>query len=441
MITRLPDLGPDERQLILNCARRDLKGPLVHHTREILEKPLAWDVVLFFAWLHSVAPLLYRHLKRLDVLSRIPHEASRRLLQLSHRVSFRNRRYAKALEEVLDVLEGAGIPVIVLKGISLVELIYGDLSLRPLIDLNLVVPEEERHRARDLLLRKEYIIWSRNPSQGRFFSQFHLVKWKDFRVDLLLQWHPVNWPRVHAVDLRRFWAEVLPARISGRNTLIPSPVDLILYLCLQPGRNGFLNATALDMRDPAEFVFSEWTENRLIRFTDIHEVMRHFEGTFDWEVLIERAKATGVEGSVYTSLYWVTKLFGNTIKPWVLEDLCPPTPRRLRKRIYRALSGGSNNRSSDSAADDIVRGLWMKRQKRTQLRFVQLLQLLEFTFPRRHELKMLYRLPMKKNGSGIYLVHVSKSLVLGLLPWIYRALMKRILLKSQQQVPLMGSGR
>ncbi len=441
MITRLPNLGPDERQLILNCARRDLEGPLLHQTREIIEKPLAWDAVVFFAWLHSVAPLLYRHLKRLDGSSRIPHEASRKLLQLSHRVGFRNRRYAEALEEVLHVLETAGIPVIVLKGISLVELIYGDLSLRPLIDINLVVPKEERHRAKDLLVRKEYFVWSRNPSQGRFFAQFHLVKWRDFRVDLLLQWHPVNWPRVHAMDLRRFWDEVLPARISGRNTLIPSPVDLILFLCLQPDRNGFLNVAALDMQDPAEFVFSEWTENRLIRFTDIHEVMRHYEGTFDWEVLIERAKATGVEGSVYTSLCWVTKLFGNTIKPWVLEDLCPPTPRRLRKRIYRALSGGSNNSMSDSGADDILRGLWMKRRKRTQLRFVQLLQLLEFTFPRRHELKILYRLSSTESISGTYLSHVSKSLVFVVLPWIYRALIKRRLSLGRQHAPLIGGGR
>ncbi len=96
---------------------------------------------------------------------------------------------------------------------------------------------------------------------------------------------------------------------------------------------------------------------------------------------------------------------------------------------------------SDSGADDILRGLWMKRRKRTQLRFVQLLQLLEFTFPRRHELKILYRLSSTESISGTYLSHVSKSLVFVVLPWIYRALIKRRLSLGRQHAPLIGGGR
>jgi len=423
--TALPNLGPDERQLILNCARLDLDGPTLNHTREILEQPLAWDAVVFFAWFHSVAPLLYRHLKRLDGSSRIPIEVRRKLLQLFHRVGFRNCQYSKALQDLLDAFAEASIPVIVVKGISLVELIYGGLSLRPLIDLNLLIPEKERDRARDLLLRKEYVIWNRNPSQGRLFSQFHLVKRKGFKVDLLLQWHPVNWPRVLAMDLRRFWDEARPVQLSGRNTLIPSPVDLIPYLCLVPDRHGFPNAAALEIEDPRTFVFTEWTGNRLIRFTDIHEVIRHYQGAFDWEMLVERAKASGVEGSAYASLSWVTKLFGDTVEPWVLDALHPPPPRRLRKRLYEALSERSNNNLPHSAANSVVSDWWMKRRKRTQLRLVQLLQLLEFTFPHRRELRVLYRFPSDWGLSGIYALHVSKSLVTGVLPWICRVLVRR----------------
>ena len=425
MNTALPNLGPDERQLILNCARLDLDGPTLNHTREILEQPLAWDAVVFFAWLHSVAPLLYRHLKRLDGSSRIPIEVKRKLLQLFHGVGFRNRQYSKALQDLLDAFAEASIPIIVVKGISLVELIYGGLSLRPLIDLNLLIPEKERDRARDLLLRKDYVIWNRNPSQGRLFSQCHLVKRKGFKVDLLLQWHPVNWPRVHAMDLRRFWDEARPARLSDRHTLIPSPVDLILYLCLMLDKPGFLNIAALDVEDPKEFVFTEWTGNRLIRFTDIRETIRHYRAAIDWSELIERAKASGIEGSVHASLYWVTTLFDQTIEPWVLDALHPPTPRRLRKRLYEALSERSNNNLSHSAANSVVSDWWMKRRRRTQLRLVQLLQLLEFTFPHRRELRVLYRFPSDRGLSGMYALHVAKSLVFGLLPWIYRVLTKR----------------
>lgn len=425
MTARLPDLGRAERQLILNCARRDLDGPALHQTREILEQPLSWDAVVFFAWFHSVAPLLHRHLKRFDGSGRIPQEVRKKLLQLFHRVGFRNRRYSSALQEVLDVLADSGVPVIVVKGISLAELIYGSLSLRPLIDLNLLIPEADRVKGRDLLLRKGFVHWNRNPAQGGPFSQFHLVKRSDFRVDLLLQWHPVNWPRVHGIDLRRFWDEARPVQLSGRNTLIPSPVDLILYLCLLPDRHGFPNAAALEIEDPGTFVFTEWTGNRLIRFTDIHEVIRHYQGAFDWEILVERAKASGVEGSAYASLSWVTKLFGDTVAPWALEALRPPTPRRLRKRLYEALSGNSSDHKTHAATNGVARNWWMKQRKRTQVRLTHLLLLFEFAFPSRHELRVLYRLDSNKGTFGIYVVHVGKSLVFGMLPWIYRVLTKR----------------
>ncbi len=58
MSRSLPQLGPDERELILNCARIELDGPLLHRVEEILWRPLAWDAVLYFAELHSVASLL-----------------------------------------------------------------------------------------------------------------------------------------------------------------------------------------------------------------------------------------------------------------------------------------------------------------------------------------------------------------------------------------------
>ncbi|MDV2495153.1 MAG: nucleotidyltransferase family protein [bacterium] len=418
----LPQLGPDERQLLLNCARLELDDPLLHQTEEILQRPLAWDTILIFAELYSVAPLLHYNLKRFDGSELIPLEARRRLLQLFHRAGYRNRYYSQALHELLEALAEARVPAIVLKGISLLELLYGNLNLRPIIDLNLLIPGEALKTAENVLMRMGYADTMPQPLQGSYRwlkSHVHLARPGDFEVHLMLQWDVVSRPRVHAIDHPRLWKESQPVRLSGCDALVPSANDLALYLCLQPNKHGYINVPALHVEDIAGFVFAEWTDNRLIRFTDIYEAIKHHQGTIDWEVLIERARASGTEGSVYASLHWVTKLLGPAVEPWVLDSLRPPSPRRIRKWLFEALVEENKSAKSVKAS---FRAWWLKMQKRSQLRLLTLLNFLEFIFPRRDEIKLYYRLHSESAVFAFYLFHVGKSLfrgALGFPPWLY----------------------
>lgn len=433
MIEKIPKLGSDEQQLILNCARLELDSLLFRQTEEIFQKPIAWDTVLFYAKFHSVTSLLYRNLKLFNNLDQIPREARRALLRLSHRTEYQNRLLSNTLHDLLKLFSEADIPVVVLKGISLVEIIYGHFSLRPLIDLNLLIPKEKLELAKRLLLKEGYTIQPQDPSQGRLFSQLHLEKRKDFEVHILLQWHIVNWPRIHAIDLPRIWGEAQPIRLSGCDTLIPSPVDLVLYLCFQPDKHGFLNFPAIYTKDPARFMFTEWTNNRLIRFVDIYEVIRHYQNVLDRSLLIERARMSGVQGSVYASLNWITKMIGQVVEPWVLEALHSPSPRHTRKWLFESLNHQPNDRASATSTKTLFRAWWLKRDKLSQLHMIQLLNLLEFTFPRRDELRLLYGLRSKKIAVAVYPFHIIKTFFLGLLPWIYRLLVKGRLSRMHSQ--------
>ena len=444
----MPYLGPDERNLLLNCARLDLDGHVFHQTEDILQKPLAWDTLLLYAQAHSVAPLLHHHLKQFNGSGLIPPKARERLLHLSHRASYQNRQFSQALQDLLEVFAGAGVPVIVLKGLSLVELIYGNLALRPLIDLNLLIPREQLQMARRLVLRSGYHVRTRYPLRGIYrwvHSQLHLVKPRDLAVHLLLQWDVMNWPRFHAIDLRRFWDEARPARISGRDTLIPSPVDLVLYLCLQPDKYGYLNVPASHLEDATSLVFAEWTENSLIRFTDIYEAIKHYQGALDWDVLVERARASGIEGSVHASFWLITELFGQVIEPWVLDALRPPSPRGLRRWLFMTLANEPTDHPSASAVNAPIRAWWLRKQKSSQIRLMKLLSLLEFIFPRRDELRLRYRSHPEKATLAMYLAHLGKWLfrcALGFLPLLYCLVVKRRTVAILSgATPVQGAGR
>jgi hypothetical protein len=239
------------------------------------------------------------------------------------------------------------------------------------------------------------------------------VKPGDFPVHLLLQWDVVNWPRIHAIDVVRLVADARPARLAGREARVPSPEDLLLYLCLQADRHGHGNLASVGELDALELVFGEWWDNRLIRFTDVAEAIRRFRGAIDWRRVVDRALAGGVEGSAYASLYWVTALYGPPIAPGVLEALGRPRPRRLRRRLFAALA---------REPGATFRRWWVRRSKRSQLRVVKLLDLLELVFPTRRELARHRRLRPGPAVGAAYLRHVAASLlpcVLGSLPWLY----------------------
>jgi hypothetical protein len=445
MLREVPSLGRNERELLVTCARVDLAPPQAARARELVRRGVDWDTIVLFAETHSVAPLLHSHLKELSGSTQVPEEAQRRLLQLSHRAGYRNRQYSLALRQLLRLFARGGIPTVVLKGLSLVELIYRNFSLRPLIDLNLLVSRARLDAAMRLTRQAGYVeTFSRRSRFYRWcYSQLFLVKPERFRVNVLLQWHLVSWPRMHAINLGRLWREAELVRLSGVPALIPSPVDFVLYLCLQADKYAFLNGAAVGARDPAEFTFDEWTQNRLIRFTDVYELLRHHRATLDWDLLIARAQASGIEGTVYGVLWWVDQLFGPAIDPVALQRLRPDRPRSVRRALFRILAE-PRDRALPPTFATRTRDWWLRRGVPAQRRLIKLLSIAEYVFPRREELRRRYA-----RGSGAalplaYVYHTGGGLlrcILHVIPWTFGRLKASVIRRVQIADGTASAGR
>jgi Uncharacterised nucleotidyltransferase len=108
-----------------------------------------WSDLPTAAEAHGLAPLLSLHLAGAGV--RMPVEIRQHLvgLALHHREA--NRVRFQVLREVLDALEAASIPVLVLKGAALAHLLYPSTGLRPLSDLDLLVSSRLAGRAQSVL--------------------------------------------------------------------------------------------------------------------------------------------------------------------------------------------------------------------------------------------------------------------------------------------------
>jgi hypothetical protein len=340
MRTALPPLGPDERRLLLTCARVALIENETFELAAVLQRPLDWSAVLFFARLHSVTPLLHRHLRDRDD---VPREVRRELLMHYQRVGYQNRLFAREHARLVDAFQAADVRFLVPKGMSVVELLYGELASRPLLDLIYVVHPSDMRQATELLETQGYVPRPGRPIQALYrwsAPQFrYRRKAKDLSVLTLLQPTLVTWPRVHRFDSDRVWTDARWRRVGDREVLILSAADQLVYLCLQADNHGFLNRAAIGTVDPVDLLFATWSNNRLVRFVDIRESIRVDQGEIDWSEVIDRAREALLGDAVHAGLQLTNQLLGPSAPSEVIEALRPTARPRMRSWLLEGVAG------------------------------------------------------------------------------------------------------
>jgi putative nucleotidyltransferase-like protein len=420
---RWPPLGLAERQLLVACAQLEPDASARSRIERLLAGPLDWDAIVAHAELHSVGPLLHHQLRQLEGAVVVPAPARHRLLRLFHRAGYQQREYARALDEILGGLAEGDGPVIVPKGIVLSEVVYGRAVPRPLIDLVLLVKLADVTAMRARLARLGYAPAVPHVTR-RFYrwrhAQLHLLRSDGFPIHLLLQWDLVNWPQVHGLDLGRVWADARPAHVAGRLTRVLAPADLLVHLCLQPHKHGFVNLAAAPVADPLALVFELWTNNRLIRFADIHEVLRHHADGLEPAGVIERARAAGIGELVRASLLMVGRLYGPERCQQLLDGLPALPPPRVQRWLLASLAKAPPVPGRVAAP---LRAVSLGSAGLPRPRFVRLLQLAGYVFPRLEALRARLGLRSAAAARAAYGFHVVRALLAcatglgGELPW------------------------
>lgn len=128
-----------------------------------------WDPVIDQAEIHGVAPLLYTNLRAAGVT--LPRGVARRLQPLVIRHRHANEVRMRLLREILDACSGRGIQVVVLKGAALCNILYVDIALRPMSDLDILVPRRDAWAVQQILTELGFTAPSAAPS--RFMSHHH----------------------------------------------------------------------------------------------------------------------------------------------------------------------------------------------------------------------------------------------------------------------------
>jgi hypothetical protein len=142
-------MNDDVYRLLALCAHPPCDATDYPKIAQAAVKLKDWDEVPIQAEAHAMAPLLYVHLKRAGV--GLPLAVKRALQGLYVRHRWANQVRMRVLREVLAAYQAIEIPALVLKGAALSHLVYPEPGLRPMSDLDILVPRSEVWRAQQEL--------------------------------------------------------------------------------------------------------------------------------------------------------------------------------------------------------------------------------------------------------------------------------------------------
>ncbi|MDH7569197.1 MAG: nucleotidyltransferase family protein, partial [Armatimonadota bacterium] len=287
---------------------------------------LNWERVVRAAEVHGVAPLLYAHLQRNRLLAVLPEAPRARLEGLAGAAALRALKLRRELKSILRAAGPAGLRPVVLKGAALAEPVYGDWSVRPMADLDLLVGHEEVHTAEEVLRHLGYRpdLPEDEPARAQevrcFWERYHfhlpyVHPSKGTLVELHWNLLPSAWEGLFRWEGAPVRARAVEVVLAECPALVLPPEDLLIHLALHHFSHG---ATAL------------------AGFCDVGSVLRRYAGVLQWERLAARAHDAGAARVLAHALWWAGAFLQAPVSPAFPEQLCPGI-----ERLGRRLAGGS----------------------------------------------------------------------------------------------------
>ena len=291
-----------EIQLILACAR---SVPEPRKIQELVRFHLDWQWVLARVVEYGVAPLMYCNLKKVASSNLVSSEVLEQLKSFYFWCGARNTNLYCRLTEVLSAFAQARIPVIVLKGAALAELVYQNIALRPMRDLDLLVRREDLNAADDLLHTLHYVP-NESARSREWYRQnhHHLAPYLAPDRSLVLELHHHIIPATALVDIpiSDLWQRARPAKIASMPALILAPEDLLLHICLHAS---LVNNFAGMLR----------------ALCDVAETIRRYREKIDWTQLLRRTRVYEVGPYIYYTLWLAHSMVEAEVPQGVLKDL------------------------------------------------------------------------------------------------------------------------
>ncbi len=282
-----------------------LSGRKIPEARLEILSPADWESLVDWALCFKVGGVFYREIKSRNFPTElIPVDVKNRLREAYRNLATMNTSLFFDVLKVLESLADNQLPVIALKGLSLAKNIYGDIALRPMSDLDLLVKEEDLVRAGRTLLTLGYQQYF--PAWESVLKTYHhLPPFTNKSGTMIeLHWNIVTPDSPIKVDLDGLWERACLIKVDHVEVRVFSPEDLFLHLCIHAC---FHLQTGLD----------------LIILCDMAGLIKTSADKIDWQIVIERATRWGGQKCLYLMLLLVRELLGAAPPDKIMSEIKP----------------------------------------------------------------------------------------------------------------------
>jgi hypothetical protein len=240
-------------------------------------------------------PLLARNLERQGV----DDPSLPGIHDLRRRIWAKNTYRLTLLGEIVRLFGEAGIDTMVLKGAALIVLHYPEPGLRPMDDVDVLVPYRQARTAIALLRAKGWAPVARAAELLVPVTHGHGFQDRA-RRQLDLHWH-VMWECCAEGDDDDFWSASIEATIEAVPTRALCPTDQLLHVCVHGAR---------------------WNEVPSLRWVaDASAVLETHGPDIDWDRLVRQTRARRLVLPVREALGFLSEALGAPVPGSALSAL------------------------------------------------------------------------------------------------------------------------
>ena len=266
------------------CYAAELNPDSDHHEglRRLISRYTDVDQLIDLADREGLTCLFYKNLEKSGLLETLRPEQRERLQTSYYQTAGFNLKLIHDLKEVLDLLTRENIRVVLLQGMDLLLQVYGDIGLRPMIDIDLWVLQKDYAGLIAVLNSRGYQrdpIYPNTFRKGSTTFDLHThILWAD-RIEarklLINKGEEDIYQRARLIDL------------EGQKALCLNSYDQVLYLSLHALKHHM---------------------SRLIWLVDIKGLLENWKRS-DWEALMNHAKELGQEKTLSYLFFLLLRLF------------------------------------------------------------------------------------------------------------------------------------
>jgi Uncharacterised nucleotidyltransferase len=222
------------------CARVTLRPEDVASIRDLCKYPLNWAELLDSADHHGISALLYWHLRE-QISQAVPSVPMQHLKARFQNNAQRNLFLTGELLKVLKALEEANIRALAYKGPVQAALLYGNVALREMSDLDLLIEPTTFLTARKLLLGLGYrpaltLTPKQEASRLRSDCESQFVG-RDGTVCLDLHWNVAPPHMSQRFDFDDLWERRGTLLLGGQHLATFSAEDTAVILAVHGGKH------------------------------------------------------------------------------------------------------------------------------------------------------------------------------------------------------------